>query len=149
MNLDNTSPAGIDLIAAERRRQIDTKGFDAAHDDEHVRHELALAAVCYAAPERIYIEAAPPTTGRHFLDPWPINWDPHWDNRPRSRWTGHLVGADDIDLPTRIRCLTKAGALLAAEIDRLQRRRRDQVNDGADDGASTRHYPPLEDRTED
>lgn len=36
----------IDGIAAERQRQIDAEGFDAAHDDEHTDGELANAAAC-------------------------------------------------------------------------------------------------------
>lgn len=35
-------------IARQRMKQVLTKGYDAAHDDEHDRGELALAAACYA-----------------------------------------------------------------------------------------------------
>jgi hypothetical protein len=37
----------IEEIAAERLRQI-AKGYDAAHDDEHDKHEIANAAAALA-----------------------------------------------------------------------------------------------------
>jgi hypothetical protein len=40
---------GIERIALERARQIDSKGYDEAHDDEHDLAEISLAAACYAA----------------------------------------------------------------------------------------------------
>lgn len=43
---------GVDLIAAERKRQIEKEGWTLQHDrDEHTGGELALAACCYAAPQ--------------------------------------------------------------------------------------------------
>src|SRR6476620_5471435 len=39
---------GLERIAAERKRQIEFKGYDAKHDDEHATGELAMAAMCYA-----------------------------------------------------------------------------------------------------
>lgn len=101
--------SGAELIAEERQRQVEEKGWTAEHDDEHDCGELALAAVCYATPELLYREDRRPTAIL-FVDPWP--WDPRWDDRKYNE-----------KLPTqrRIRQLTKAGALIAAEIDRLQR----------------------------
>lgn len=86
--------SGADLIAAERQRQIDAEGWTADHDDEHSAGELVDAAVCYA------------TEGGsdHVPVNWP--WEPEW-------WKQH---------GDPIRNLTIAGALIAAEIDRLQRR---------------------------
>jgi hypothetical protein len=40
---------GIELIAAERKRQIEAKGWTYEHDDAHEEGELIAAAVCYAA----------------------------------------------------------------------------------------------------
>lgn len=95
---------GIELIAAERKRQIEKEGWTADHDRQHVFGELALAAVCYAAPRKIYVreEDSDQTVYR---DPWPKTWS--WGNDKR--------GQHD-----RITALVKAGALIAAEIDRLQ-----------------------------
>lgn len=102
---------GAELIAKERQRQIDEEGWTAEHDDEHSNDEIALAATCYAAPEKIYRMVrmisggnAKKELGVSFVDPWP--WHPQWDGR---------------DKHDRIRQLEIAGALCAAEIDRLQR----------------------------
>ena len=100
-----TAPTGPDrtgaaLIAAERRRQIEAEGWTPEHDAEHWDDDLARAAVCYALPssERPLHREDPPR-------PWP------W---LRSAWK---PCPDD-----RVRELVKAGALIAAEIDRLQAR---------------------------
>jgi hypothetical protein len=87
---------GSTLIAEERERQLADEAWTPEHDDTHTNGELALAAVCYAAPEAIRDNFPPrmwPYEGR-----W---WKPCPDNRVRE--------------------LVKAGALIAAEIDRLQR----------------------------
>lgn len=87
----------IALIAAERQRQVEAEGWTPEHDDGHQDGEIALAAACYAIPDR--------ELGVDFLSRlWPWGWD-GWKPTP-----------DD-----RIRELVKAGALITAEIDRLQR----------------------------
>lgn len=101
---------GAERIADERRRQIAEKGYDAEHDGDH-GESLAWAAVCYAAPGRVYRHHEFAHEQR-FVDPWP--WEDLYDKRPRS---GNVLKP-----PTpkeRIRSLEKAGALIAAEIDRL------------------------------
>lgn len=98
---------GAAMIAAERVRQITDEDYTPEHDDEHVNGDIALAAVCYAAPEPIYVRRNEPEVV--FRDPWP--WGRNDDKRgPR------------FDRARRIRDLTKAGALIAAEIDRMLRR---------------------------
>ncbi len=93
-------PTGAELIAAERRRQVDVEGWTPEHDVEHYEDDLALAAACYALPPlpvgRGYGEDRPP-----FMWPWSARW---WKPTPHDR----------------VRELVKAGALIAAEIDRLQ-----------------------------
>ena len=112
--------SGVALIAIERARQIRQEGWTAEHDDDHTGAEMAVAAACYALPARqraledahIEMDAA-----RGLADPpipytvkvrvpklWP--WDPEWW-RPTPK--------------DRVRELAKAGALIAAEIDRLNR----------------------------
>lgn len=83
---------GINLIEAERNRQIHAEGWTEEHDDKHVNNELALAAACYAVPD-VFSQGY-----------WPPTWDLSWYKST-----------------TRIRDLVKAGALIAAEIDRLKR----------------------------
>jgi hypothetical protein len=41
-------PTGADLIAAERRRQIEVEGWTSKHDREHGATRLSQAADCYA-----------------------------------------------------------------------------------------------------
>ncbi len=98
---------GAELIAAERTRQIEVEGWTSEHDAGHAGESLAVAACCYALPPtmrkwRVWSNTTPPKTVPTL---WP--WDPKW-------WKP----TDD-----RVRELVKAGALIAAEIDRLQRGR--------------------------
>lgn len=83
---------GINLVENERNRQIYVEGWSEEHDDKHVNNELALAAACYAVPD-VFSQGY-----------WPPTWDLSW-YKPT----------------TRIRDLSKAAALLVAEIERLQR----------------------------
>ena len=93
-------PSGTDLIAAERERQQSEEGWDFQHDDEHDGGELARAAAMYALPPEMR-QGGVPINGT-FLWPWENRW---WKPSP-----------DD-----RVKELVKAGALIAAEIDRLGR----------------------------
>lgn len=88
--------SGSDLITAERQRQIVAEGWTPEHDAEHVEGEMARAAKCYLAAV---------TDGYTSM---PAQWPWHY-----SWWKP----SDD-----PIRNLVKAGALIAAEIDRLSRR---------------------------
>lgn len=122
---------GIELITAERLRQVAVEGWTPEHDDEHKRGELANAAACYAATKPIgFIDRRPATGleipyefgetattrlssgGKNWIpigtctDAWP--WSPEWDKRQKH---------------DRVRRLAIAGALIAAEIDRELRRR--------------------------
>lgn len=99
--------SGAEQIAVERKRQIEEEGFHSGHDDGHDWEDLVWAAVCYAAPDPIYVLRRP-TDGPYgrddFHDPWP--WDDEDDKRKKH---------------DRKRRLVIAGALIAAEIDRLER----------------------------
>lgn len=90
---------GIRLITEERLRQIAEEGWTAEHDDQHVNSELLSAAVCYV-DETHGDMSAQLTANVQGLWPWDDSW---W--KPEGP----------------IRNLVKAGALIAAEIDRLQR----------------------------
>ena len=106
---------GAERIAAERARQVESKGYDVAHDAEHDGGQLALAAACYAAcaaGTRIYAKEDF-ASSIHFDDPWP--WPGEYcDARP---YDGNVLM--DPTEEQAIRLLEKAGALAAAEIDRI------------------------------
>jgi hypothetical protein len=95
-------------IASERRRQVEVEGWTPEHDDAHSKGELAQAAGVYAlaagshdyrwvlrgSPVNDYLAAA--------MKLWP--WDASWFKPKDKR-----------------RDLVKAGALIVAEIERLDR----------------------------
>ncbi len=95
-------------IAAERQRQKDVEGWTDYRDDEYVNCELARAAATYAASAAMN---AYPTTASFYnvrlntvltaLWPWSMTW---W--KPKSAR----------------RDLVRAGALIVAEIERLDRK---------------------------
>ena len=93
--------SGAALIAAERERQLVVEGWLSEHDDEHTDRSLAVAAAIYA--QQAGVDWAPYEV--------PVGWP--WD----EQWWKPTGDA--------IRDLTKAGALIAAEIDRLQRAKED------------------------
>jgi hypothetical protein len=109
------SPA-IKAIAAERRRQIEQEGWSADHDDAHCDGSIALAAACYAMfaavsdnarrstqlPRSLTNDGQAVEGWAAFLSIWP--WERHF-------WKP----------TTRVRDLEKAGALIAAELDRVIR----------------------------
>jgi hypothetical protein len=103
---------GIELIAEERQRQIEVEGWTAEHDDQHTDGELAAAAAVYADMANYHgdlplmednSKTAKVLIPRAFK--WPFD----------SQWL-------KLTPDNRVRELVKAGALIAAEIDRLQRK---------------------------
>lgn len=94
---------GVERIAAERQRHFDVEGWTPEHDDEHSNGEIAVAGACYAFLVGYPDDEAWKTSETRKPFGWP--WSPEW-------WKP----SDD-----PIRNLEKAGALIAAEIDRLQR----------------------------
>jgi hypothetical protein len=96
---------GLELISKERQRQIDEKGCTAEHDDQWVKGELSDAAACYALSKKDRELDVLVCDSVQYLLPrlWP--WLCEFKPTPK----------------TRIRELAKAGALIAAEIDRIKR----------------------------
>ena len=85
--------SGVDMILAERLRQINEEGFQPKHDVEYHTHgELVMAAIAYLFPEGM--------VNRKAYWPW---GDGTWKPTPKDR----------------LKELKKAGALIAAEMDRL------------------------------
>jgi hypothetical protein len=82
---------GIELIAEERRQQIEKHGFNEAHDDCNGQNQLPSAATWIISGD---------------VDYWPDDWNNEWMYK--------------IGKKSRAKQLVVAGALIAAEIDRLQ-----------------------------
>lgn len=98
---------GIEIIAEERQRQIEVEGWTPEHDLQHSDDELANAASTYAMSpgvRDVLIEMIPLCSVDKVPPTWP--WDEKW-YKPTP--------------DNRIRELAKAGALIAAEIDRLNK----------------------------
>jgi hypothetical protein len=91
---------GVVLIAAEREAHITREGYTSEHDDAHDKGELADAAAVYARLARL-------GGVEKFLLLLAADWWP---------WT-----PADFKQASPIRMLVKAGALIAAEIDRRLR----------------------------
>jgi hypothetical protein len=97
--------AGINAIVAERTKQFNVKGWTAEHDDAHIFGALARAATCYVETAAVQSERSLTELPACYIHK---NWP--WE---RDSWK---VSNDPV------RNLEKAGALIAAEIDRLKRK---------------------------
>jgi len=113
--------ADVDLIKEERRRQIAAEGFSSSHDDDHDTGELLQAAICYAQSV-LYLNPKRRSTKRQRAravevpSKWP--WDKYdWKPTPGD-W---------------LRQLAKAGALIAAEMDRMIRQAEREAPESNDD----------------
>lgn len=104
--------SGVELIAEERNEQIKKHGFNKRHDKIHDSFELTEAAISYAHQATL--------AGRCiWQDRVPNNWPfeaSSW--KPRPQVPGNKCPM--IENEDAIKMLTIAGALIAAEIDRLQ-----------------------------
>ena len=85
---------GIDLIKEEREKQIVKHGYDLKHDSTHSNKELVLAAMSY-------LTAAYNHNGALGAESWPFDIDTY-------NFEGYIES------------LKKAGAFIAAELDRIQ-----------------------------
>ena len=94
MNGQNHPSRGIELMADERVRQLFKLGYDADNDDKYTDNSLAWAGTFYAFPGVIH----------QSVIIWP--WAKEFNKKVQH---------------SRIEQLTIAGALIAAEIDRLFR----------------------------
>lgn len=99
------TPAAADVLA-ERQRQVTAEGWSPKHDDQYKNTELAFAASCYAfhaaAASWDLEDDGIPYDSHPAPKQWP--WDPSWWKPTDAR-----------------RDLVKAGALILAEIERLDR----------------------------
>lgn len=101
---DDPSQAVLDVLA-ERARQASAEGWTQEHDDDHDPGDLATAATAYAFHAATNL--SPYDAGRD-EEPifWPMDWGMEWWKPGSPR-----------------RDLVKAGALILAEIERLDRAR--------------------------
>lgn len=101
MLLMDDAPVAWKDVLQERVRQIEVEGFDDAHDDQHSGWEIMAAGAAYAAEAAS--QARGPTRAHDAgLALWP--WDWSWWKPGDYR-----------------RMLVKAGALILAAIERIDR----------------------------
>lgn len=91
---------GVTAIAQERRGQIEREGYAPSEDDAYTAGELAKAAACYVMRVALREDEDPDATAVPALWPWARCW---W--KPKDRRSN----------------LVRAGALIAAELDRMDR----------------------------
>ena len=92
---------GAELIAIQRKRQIEELGYDYENDSLYANNQLSDAAICYALSEADRdIENEEGVSLNVAIWPWDKK---DWKPTPNDR----------------VRELTKAGALIAAQIDFL------------------------------
>ncbi|WP_343728489.1 hypothetical protein [Duganella sp.] len=87
-------------IAAERQRQISAEGWTPEHDDKHTAGDMAIAASCYAWAGCSHAESDVQSKRLPLDWPWSAAW---W--KPKDKRSN----------------LVRAGALILAEIERLDR----------------------------
>lgn len=108
---------GIELITEERLEQIEKHGFDLKHDkNEHDGNELSWNASILASPIALYCKNDYANSNSFSKPRLSDDW-----NLPLLNFSGNVI-RDNEKLPKdkRIKQLIVAGALIAAEIDRLQ-----------------------------
>ncbi|HBT6279263.1 hypothetical protein LGR97_17765 [Klebsiella quasipneumoniae subsp. similipneumoniae] len=105
MESRTVTAAAADVLA-ERQRQVTAEGWSPKHDDQYKNTELAFAASCYAfhaaAASWDLEDNGIPYDSHPVPKQWP--WDPSWWRPTDAR-----------------RDLVKAGALILAEIERIDR----------------------------
>ena len=109
---------GIELIAKERQRQIVVEGYTSQHDSQHNVNEFISAACTYAAAADLYLwsDSFDSTSSWHKTN------EPFYWNEIKRRWPW---GKEYFKPTNTLRDLVKAGALIAAAIDRLQMENKD------------------------
>lgn len=103
---------GVALIATERMLQIEEKGWTPEHDGQHVNFELIKAAMYYCAYDEVAAEVFDLQGYKDQIEVlFPSTWADSWKKRRG------FPEPTDYDL-------AKAGALIAAELDRRARERK-------------------------
>jgi hypothetical protein len=116
LHRERRASRGAAMIGDERLRQVYEEGWTPEHDDQHTHGEMASAAAAYAlaAARRLPVVTTSGTGGdnggRGDLVVMRQAVPPFWP------WEAESYKPGD-----HLRDLVKAGALIAAEIDRLHR----------------------------
>lgn len=100
MSKDNEK-TGVELIAQERKEQIEKHGFSILDDAEYYKNQELLQAALFCIG-RVTL----PGSGLTTEIPWPDDWGKKFERK--------ILAKDAIGQ------LKVAGALIAAEIDRLK-----------------------------
>lgn len=88
---------GLELITDERHRQVSSEMYLPKLDLSYCHDELSRAAIVYTLPDELRSRAIWDSNLKEML------WPKRWDYNPKGR----------------LRDLVRAGALIAAEIDRF------------------------------
>jgi len=113
MKENEVTKSGIELIAEERQRQIEVEGYSAQHDSLHNNRKLIHAANTYLKSADLTLHSKEYSPS----DPWHQTNLPFYRNEIKRTWPWE---EESFKPSTDIRDLVKAGALIAAAIDRLQ-----------------------------
>lgn len=116
---------GAEMVA-ERNRQTDVEGYSPAHDDGHPG-EMARAAGCYATTAGEAIESGNSDTSGEHLHAWQWPWE-------KDAWKPKNARRD----------LIRAGALIIAEIERLDRKGLIEVKEATMSEQKPSAYPEAE-----
>lgn len=108
MRVEWTMSGAARDVLAERRRQVTAEGWSPGNDDmHHGDGSLAMVAALYAAPSDDLMIVKADALSISAVDPWPGSWSKRWDKRRQH---------------ARRKRLVIAGALILAEIERMDRR---------------------------
>jgi hypothetical protein len=107
---------GMELIQAERARQVAVEGWSPEHDDGHEDGELSAAADCYLLDARH-------TVSSNIRYPSQVDHDSDYKHRQLRRFPGRWPWELNWWKPCAdpVKTLIKAGALYLAEMERLDR----------------------------
>ena len=100
---------GIELITEERQRQIDVEGYSKQHDSQHKASELIYAIIAYVESAKIGVNSREMGNNNEIEI-----------MRRKHEMKSYYPFGWTFKPSTDIRDLVKAGALIAAAIDRLQ-----------------------------
>lgn len=113
---------GAELIAEERREQIEKHGFSIIEDAEYYKSQELIAAALFCIDG-----VTMPGSGLMTYKRWPESWG--------QKFKDKIIKKD------RIGQLKVAGAFIAAEIDRLKSLAPDTFREDSEEAESTHENP--------